>query len=186
MALGTWRKQLTGTNDYRVAVETLKAALGFKDAMAFLRRPWVGVEEWSGRQRRPNESPAEMSVLDTNHAYYERLQAVREAHSRLIVARLEARAHWGKVADEHLEPLDKAMRDVRTAYQQYFRREVNAAKQNRELGDDKLQQRLHRTLFACAGEDEVGTSIQTATEEIERWLRPSIERLAGAGRGQRG
>src|SRR5690349_11453365 len=72
--VGAWKREFIGKRQIELAEQLLERFFEVKDAIAFIRNPFSGLEEGKSRQRRPGELQAESELLDRGYIVVERYQ----------------------------------------------------------------------------------------------------------------
>jgi hypothetical protein len=97
VGLNAWKKQLKGKTDYELARRYLRAVYKIRDAIKFVRNPFIslGEMEQALKERGSNQSTSDHK--ETSRAVYSvRWKKVTEAGSDLTLELREAEVSWGK------------------------------------------------------------------------------------------
>jgi hypothetical protein len=99
--LYTWREQIKGGVEYETARRLHKAVLKVRDAISYVRNPWIAPAEMQEAEvKYPNADKT-----TTNAVYYVRWEKIREALTELQLEQLEAEVLCGSDVIEKLKPI---------------------------------------------------------------------------------
>lgn len=158
--LSTWRKQLKGTYDYELAKKTLFSVYKLRDALKYVRQPFLSVGEASEDD---GNIPWEQS------AYINRWKEVREALVMLETNSLECEVVWGKGVPDARKSINPLIGQLNHAMIMYFR----------SLTDKKWQddfQKLENTLYEKNEFDKYNEELKKRIKEFEDILKPHLGR----------
>ncbi len=158
--LSTWRKQLKGTYDYELAKKTLFSVYKLRDALKYVRQPFLSVGE---ANKDDKDIPWEQS------AYISRWKEVREALVMLETNSLECEVVWGKGIPDARRSINPLVGQLNHAMIMYFR----------SLNDKKWQddfQKLEDTLYEKNEFDTYNEELKKKIKEFEDILKPHLGR----------
>jgi hypothetical protein len=159
--LSTWRKQLKGTYDYELAKKTLFSVYKLRDALRYVRQPFLSVGEAS---RDNKDIPWEQS------AYLNRWKEVREALILLETNSLECEVVWGKGipdARKSINPLIGQLNHAMTIY-------IRSLTDNKWRND--FESSSSATLYEHDENDEYNVKLIKEIKKFEDLLKPHLGR----------
>jgi hypothetical protein len=174
--LATWQRQLSGNTEYRLAKDILTCVCDIRDTIDTIRNPLVSY---------PHEPDLPKEKLETLATRQREWHALAQAYERrwrplqAIVARLEtnlieAEVVWGNRTVDKACILSSLISDLHRAIHLFvearnpLERDATVA----ELFDEK--QRL--ILYGGRKQDEFKNQVNQAVSDIEKVLKPHIER----------
>ena len=163
MGLDAWKKQLKGKTDYELARRLLKAAYKLRNALSYVRNPWIPLAESIAALEAMGYSKDDYSDhRKSNGAVYtRRWEKVKEASADLDLEALEAEVSWGNEAAALLTGLYR----LRGRLLQHVDRFIQ--------NDEHLQ--ADRDVLYEHGEDDSYTKeVQAAISKFEDYLRPHL------------
>jgi hypothetical protein len=106
--LGTWRRQLKGNTEYKLAKNILTAVYELREAISAVRHPFM---RYSQEPDLPKEKLKELSAREKNwqalvQVYQKRWEPVPAAKAKLDANLLEAEAVWGRDSVGKITPLN--------------------------------------------------------------------------------
>lgn len=157
-----WKRQLKGKTDYEVARRYLKDSLKLRDAIKFVRNPFIPVSEMQASLKEFGLNSEEYKDNQkTNRAVYNvRWKKVIEAWTSLEAVILDAEVSWGKESIEIQKPLDLCVRELRAAIEMYLQG-------HSERGEEKL-------IYDMGEGDEFSKKVEKAIQEIKEYLKPHL------------
>jgi len=160
-----WKLQLRGKTDYEIARRYLRASLKVRDAMKFVRNPFIPPQEQQTALKEhgfnSEEDTGETDHQKTNRAVYSlRWKKVIEAWTELEAELLEAEVSWGKEAIEAQKPLDDLVRKLRSVVTLFLRG-------NSRPGEEDL-------IYDMGEDDVFSQQVTTAIKKIEDYLKPYL------------
>lgn len=162
IGLKAWKKQLKGKTDYELARRYLRAAYKVRDAIKFVRNPFIPVEEMHIARKEDGLEPAIGSTDNQTMrlVYDRRWKKLNEAVSDLDVELLEAEVSWGKPAVQSEEELDHCRRRLYASLKSYLE----------GRGDEKVDDIIYDT----GKENTFTTQVNAAVRKIEDYLKPHL------------
>lgn len=161
----SWKDQLKGKTDYELARRYLRAIYKVRDAIKFVRNPFIPAEEMGAALK---ESGKEVNTgsHETSRAVYNlRWKKVNEAESDLKVELWEAEVSWGKNAIQ-------AEKDFHTCIVKIF----VALKMHLDFDNSGERSREDRDLIYDLGEeDKFNKEIEQAIKKVEDYLAPHLK-----------
>lgn len=161
-----WKRQTIGKTDYDIARRYLKAALRLRDALKFVRNPFISADEMEEALKEHGLDGDIFKDRDrTNRAVYSvRWKSVQEAWSALELERLDAEVSWGYEASRASCSLIAATRDLLVAL-------------NVHLGGRREKHTKEELIYNDGTEnnpDEYSLKIDAAINEIRDFLKPHL------------
>ncbi len=163
--LREWKRQLKGKTDYEIARRYLKAALQMRDAIKFVRNPFIWMSEMQAALKEHGfDSDEHENTKKTNRVVYSsRWKKVQEARTNLEAELLEAEVSWGAAAIDAQKNLDNLTKELFAALQLFLD------------GDVKGNNTEYKLIYAVVTEDEFSVKIDAAIEEIRNFLKPHFK-----------
>jgi hypothetical protein len=174
--LATWQRQLAGNTEYRLAKDILTCVCDIRDTIDTIRNPLVSY---------PHETDVPKEKLETLATRQREWHALAQAYERrwrplqAIVARLEtnlieAEVVWGNRTVDKACILSSLISDLHCAIHLFVeaRNPLERHETVAELFDEK--QRL--ILYGGRKQDEFKNQVNQAVSDIEKELKPRIER----------
>lgn len=116
LGLDTWRRQIKGTDKYKVASELLTETYRLREGIAVFRSPFV--------QFQPTNDEAVSKEMNEFYGYVEamerRWKEVSEPLVQLSLLGLKAEVHLGKDIKNGVDELFKLARELQVTYEQYI------------------------------------------------------------------
>jgi len=116
MGLQTWKRQLKGNTEYELARRFLSAVYKIRDAISYIRNPFVSAGEISSALQEANieidKSDSEYQVKKQNALYQKRWKKIQEALSEYNLVIFEVEVLWGKEIRETIKPLWNCISDL--------------------------------------------------------------------------
>lgn len=157
-----WKRQLVGKTDYEIARRYLKTALRLRDAISFVRNPFVSLGEMqSALKEHGMDSEEYGDKQKTNLAVYSiRWKKVRDAWTDLEAEVIEAEVSWGREAFNVQKSLDMCVRELLSSLNLYL--EGHTERGSRQL------------IYEYGEKDEFRLKVEKSIKEIEDFLRPHL------------
>ncbi|MDB5167265.1 MAG: hypothetical protein JWN26_410 [Candidatus Saccharibacteria bacterium] len=158
--LFTWRKQLKGTYDYELAKKTLFSVYKLRDALRYVRQPFLSVGESNSDDK---NIPWEQS------AYINRWKEVREALILLDTNSLECEVVWGKGIPDARKSANSLIGQLNHALTMYIR----------SITDKKWEddfQKFSDILYEKDENDEYNKKLTDEIKKFENILKPHLGR----------
>lgn len=119
--LTTWRKQLRGETEYKLAHRCLVSVYKLRDALNNVRHPFISAHESSQALAELEEKLGKEDERKAVRAVYiKRWEPVNESRRELQTASIEVEALWGKTAKEKILKLEKQMSVLFTTIEMYL------------------------------------------------------------------
>ncbi len=160
-----WKRQMKGKTDYEIARRYLKAALVLRDALEYVRNPFISSSEMQKSLKEQGLDPEEYrDNIKTNQAVYsERWKKVQVASTNLEAELLEAEVSWGSEATKAANALNASVRQLSIALSLY----INGQRQ-------KIQDELIYNQGTLEKPDVFSEKVSKAVVEIREFLRPHL------------
>ena len=166
--INAWKKQLRGKTDYELARKYLKAALKLRDAMKFVRNPFISIGEMESALKESGLEGKEYKAHEiTNRAVYSiRWNKAREAWTNLESELLDAEVSWGKEAVNAQASLSSLAKELVIGLQHFLDGNIHDAV--KAAKNDSL-------IYNSGAEDNFSKRAESAIEEIKNFLRPHLQ-----------
>jgi len=163
--LKEWKKQIRGKTNYEVARRYLKASLELRDAMKYVRNPFIPASEMQSALKEHGFSSDEYTDnLKTNRAVYSvRWKKVQEAWTSLEAESLEAEVCWGSDIASISRPLINLTRELFAELQMYL-------DGNRKSLKDEL---IYNT-GSDENPDDFSKKVNQCIDKIREFLKPHL------------
>ncbi|NCS98971.1 hypothetical protein GW764_02170 [Candidatus Parcubacteria bacterium] len=163
VGINAWKKQLKGSTEYELARRYLKAVYKVRDAIKYVRNPFISVEEMTKAYEENNINDPDFSDnRKTNRAVYSvRWEKVIDARTDLDVELLEAEVIWGKKAIEVASNLNAQITKLYVSLKFFL--EERKVKPDRDI------------IYDMGDEDKFNPELNKAIEEIEELLKPHLK-----------
>ena len=157
-----WRRQLKGKTNYETARRYLKSALKLRDAMKYVRNPFIPVSEMQSalKENGFKEDEYNDNKKMNRSVYSVRWNKVRESWTNLEAELIEAEISWGPSAVKAQNSLDSCVRKLFASISLYL------DGHGREFQDN--------IIYDTGEQNEFTKEITKAIEEIEVFLRPHL------------
>ena len=160
-----WKKQLKGKTDYELARRYLRAVYKTRDAIKFVRNPFVSIEEIDKAAKEKNVSSTSIDDGGIRGVYSRRWDKVVEAGSDLSVELLEAEVSWGKGALEIEKDFDVCRRKLFADLKIFLSFGLNLGKRP----DPK-----EHIIYDMGEGDTYNAEMEKAILKIEEYLKPHL------------
>lgn len=163
--LWEWKKQMRGKTEYDIARRYLKTALQLRDAMRFVRNPFISLEEMETALKENGFSSEDYKDNQkTNRAVYStRWKKIMEARTNMEAELLEAEVSWGIDARKAQESLNKLVIDLYISLKSYLD------------GHSKMDEKGRELIYDLGEEDEFSKKVASSIKEIEDFLKPYLK-----------
>ena len=179
VGLQTWKKQLTGKSEYDVARRLLRSVYQVRQAIRFVRNPFISAGETSQALR---ESDVEIEPKDWEFhevsqqaVYASRWQRVQDALSALDVEAFEAEVLWGSDVTETLGPLRRCISQLGVHIQLHL---TGQMRPHRGRVDPETAQRIRQVIHETSdksGQEGFTAELAQAVENVEKYIRPRLK-----------
>ncbi len=158
-----WRRQMMGKTSYEIARRYLKASLKLRDAVKFVRNPFIPLSEMQSALEVNGFKAEEYSDNQKmNRAVYStRWNKIREAWTNLEAELLEAEVSWGSEARKAQVNMDSLVKELYSALNIYL--------------DGRATDGTDSIIYNIGDKDEFSKKIDAAIKEIEIFLRPHLK-----------
>lgn len=175
VGLSTWRSELRGRTEYDLAGRLLIGVYGLRDAIAHVRRPNMGPEEYEDRPGREGDVK-DPALEDFAYAYSRRWEKITEAKALLQNDRREAEALRGDALGEATKRLDGCVRELHlNVWRHIDRRQRASAARGVPEFEAKMNQ-VERVVFSGSAKDRFLKAVHQAIGEFEKCLRPHLKK----------
>lgn len=166
--LSQWRQQLKGTTDYQIARRYLKAALELRDAMIYVRNPFISNGEIEAALKEVGYEPiaktGDSSAVD-GAVYPRRWKKVQEAWTNLEVEVTEAEVSWGADAARVSQALTAKTRELFAALSMHIMPKDLALHDRNLIYDMSTPEKP----------DEFMKDVISAVDAIRDYLKPHLK-----------
>lgn len=161
LGLTAWKKQLKGKTDYELARRYLRAVYKIRDAIKFVRNPFIPIEEINAalKERGNDESPANHNE-STRAVYSLRWKKVVEAGSDLDIELREAEISWGRGAVDIEKDFEGCINTLFVSLKMFA--EFEDVPPERDI------------IYDSGEEDEYNKKLKAAMLKIENYLTPHL------------
>lgn len=157
--LQQWKKQLRGRTDYEIARRYMRAVLKLRDAVHYVRNPFIPASEFDEALVKNGVNLSE-EISDRKKdaaVYSERWKQVASATSDLNIETIDAEISWGKEASKIQDNLRKSVSKLSVAINLLVRGH------SRE-GDFKI-------IYQQGEKDFFSEEINESVQEIQNYLK---------------
>ncbi len=160
LGLNAWKKQLRGKNDYELARRYLRAVYKLRDAIRFVRNPFIPAEEINAALKDSNQEKERTNREETSRAVYSvRWEKVTDAGSDLDVELREAEISWGQEALDVERDFEKCVQELFVALRMFVQHD---------------QQPDRDLIYDMGEQDEYNKKLKDAVAKIENYLAPHL------------
>lgn len=160
-----WKDQLKGKTDYELARRYLRAVYRVRDAIKFVRNPFIPVEEMSVALKESGRELDSDSQETSRAVYNLRWKKVNEAESDLKVELWEAEVSWGKEALQAEKDFHDCIVKIFVALKMYLDFD-NASERRKEDRD---------LIYDLGEKDNFNKELEQAIKKIEDYLAPHLK-----------
>jgi len=125
LGLKAWKKQLKGKTEYELARRLLRAVYKIREAISYVRNPFVSSAEISQALQEANvqiaTSDSDFHKTSQGAVYQMRWKKIGESVADLDIETLEAETIWGSEVKEKLNPLRKNIKSLQVNILRYLR-----------------------------------------------------------------
>jgi hypothetical protein len=159
-----WKRQMKGKTEYESARRYLKTALQLRDAIKFVRNPFISLGEMEVALKENGLGSEEYQNKDKmNRAVYSmRWKKVMDAQTNLEAELLEAEVSWGVSAVDAQKSLNLLVRELYAAISLYLG------------GHSKLDTDGNMLIYDIGETDKFNIKMLGAVKEIEVFLKPHL------------
>jgi len=174
--LATWQHQLSGNREYRLAKDILTCVYDIRDTIDTIRNPLVSYPHEPDLPKEKMETFAtrQRDWLALAQAYERRWRPLQALVARLESNLIEAEVVWGSRTVDKACVLSSLISDLQCAIH-YFVEARNPLERDETVADlfDGKQRLI---LYGGRKQDEFRDQVNQAVRDIERQLKPHIER----------
>ena len=163
IGVNAWKKQLKGSTEYELAKRYLKSVYKIRDAIKFVRNPFISIDEMAVALKENGvENPDYSNNQQTNRVVYSvRWKKVMEARTDLDVELLEAEVLWGKEAVNVVSDLNAQINKLYISLKMFL--EERSIKPNRDI------------IYDMGDQDTFNPEVKKAIEKIESFIKPHLK-----------
>jgi len=160
--INNWKKELKGKTDYELARRFLRCVYKLRDAVKFVRNPFIPRDEIESAIKESGLGDNDISDQKkyTRAVYAKRWKKIQEAFTDLNVEQLEAEISWGDRAKTITDGLDKQVNNLFVELKMWFEAD--------KLPDNKL-------IYDMGPNDEYTRDLNQTINDIEDFLRPHLK-----------
>jgi hypothetical protein len=163
LGLSTWRRQIKGTDRYKVASELLLEVYRVREAIKMVRSPFV---EFAPAQ--DETASEEMNAfLGYAKTMDERWKQLTEPVVQLSLVSLKAEVHLGRDIKHEVDELMKLVRHLQIIYESY----LDYKRPGSGFGPEDFTQDDRKVLWAKPSGDKFDEDVQTSVAKIEGLVR---------------
>jgi hypothetical protein len=174
--LSTWRRQLSGNTEYRLAKDILACIYEIRDTIDAIRNPLVGYSRDPDLPKEKLESRL-MSERDWHglvQAYERRWRPLQALMARLETNLIEAEAVWGYRTVDKACILSSLISDLHSAIHLFL--EARKPLESDKTVADRFEGKQRLVLYGGRKQDEFKEQVNQTVRDIEEQLKPYIER----------
>jgi hypothetical protein len=179
LGLQTWKKQLKGKTEYELARRLLGAVYKLREAIRFVRTPFMSVGEISQALEEANikldQPDPNSGAIQERAVYQKRWEKIQQALEELDLEAFEAEVVWGYQVAEKLKPLQNCIRTLFASIQTHLRQ---LQPTYRDSFDVKVIEKIDQVICITSEDpsnDPFAAEIAEAIGEIENFLRPRLK-----------
>jgi DNA repair exonuclease SbcCD ATPase subunit len=166
LGLNTWRRQIKGTDEYKVASELLTEVYRVREAVQVVRSSFI--------QYVPKEDSNETMEMNNFLGYVEALdrrwKEVTDPAANLSLLSLKAEVHLGESVKKEVDELIAHLTELRSTYETF----LDVIRPGSGFEGDPFEQEARKTLFSKPKNDEFKNRLQATVEKIEKLVRKHI------------
>lgn len=164
--LTTWRRQIKGTDKYKVASDLLTEVYRVREAVQVIRSSFI--------QYVPKDDKGETKEMNNFLGYVEALdrrwKEVTDPLAKLSLLSLKAEVHLGKSMKSEVDRLMQLVKELRVTYETF----LDVIRPGSGFEGDPFEQEARGTLFSKPTNDEYTDNLQAAIAKIEKRARKYI------------
>ncbi len=157
--LDTWRRQIKGTDKYKVASELLLEVYRVREGIGVVRSPFV--------QFRPTDDENVSKEMNEFYGYVEtmerRWKEVSEPMVQLSLLALKAEVHLSKNIKIEVDKLMRLVRELQVTYEQY----LDVKRPDSGFTADDFDKDARKVLWAKPTDDDFKDRLLTSIKSIE-------------------
>jgi len=177
VGLQTWKKQIKGKVEYELAQRLLMAVYKVRDALYYVRNPFMTGSETSQALKSANieQDPSEptLSAKSVQAVYQQRWIKVQESWSNMDIALLEAEALWGNEITDLAKLLSNCTVTLRVNITKYLRN-----LQNERVHNPEKDEEIDEVIYGFTGDEEnnkFSAKIVEIVHKFEKYLKPRLK-----------
>ncbi len=163
IGLDTWKRQIKGTDKYKVASELLLEVYRVREGVGVVRSSFV--------QYTPVKNDKASKEMNEFFGYVEamerRWKEVTEPVVQLSLLSLKAEVHLSKDIKQEVDKLMKLIRELQVTYEQY----IDVKRPGSGFTAEDFDMDARKVLWAKPTDDSFNENIITAVENIENLTR---------------
>jgi hypothetical protein len=165
--LSTWKKQLKGRAEYDAARKLFKATLQLRDAISYVRNPWIPIAETiAAEEQFKKENPDKEIKNSAPFVYKIRWNKIVEALSALQLESLEAEVFWGEDVQKIQKPIRQCVNKLNVTLSHFFDPQVSRTEK---------QDTIIYEINTDAEKDDFTKEIEQAVQKVADFLKPKIK-----------
>lgn len=161
MGLNTWKRQIKGTDKYRVASELLLAVYRVREGMKVMRSPFL---EYSPVKENDGDNEEMANFNGYIAAMDKRWKHVSEPVVELSLLTLKAEVHLDKKIKQQVDALMKKVRELQVMYESYI-------DHKRPGSDFEFEVEWRKVLWAKPTGDNFNDEVEKIIARIEGLVR---------------
>lgn len=163
IGINAWKKQLKGSTEYELARRYLKAAYKIREAIKYVRNPFITIDEMANAFKESGVEGVDYSDnRKTNRAVYSlRWKKVMEARTDLDVELLEAEVIWGKESVSITSEFNSQINKLYVSLKMFL--------EERTMNPDR------EIIYDMGEQDAFNPEVNKAIEKIENFLKPHLK-----------
>jgi len=177
--LKTWRRQLKGKTEYKLARRLLKRVHELRDALFYVRMPFFSPEETANAIK---ELEIQISEKDKNSrqismkaVFQVRWNKINDAQSNLKVEELEAEVLWDLEVTNALKPLYENVRELFKNINLYILELDPEYRKSSDKEERKVREGIVFSFYDNPEDDEFRKNIQKSVALVEKIVKPYLK-----------
>ncbi len=177
--LRSWRSELRGGAEYKVATDVLAGAYRIRDAIKHVQTPLMTPGEWASREKKESETEPQTVVYNSFYAFNHRFEVVREAVTDWYPHVIRAEALFGTEAKKALEALAVVKNKLWVAIEMWHQHEIKSR------SEYQTHDSLYNIMYGLDPSEHPEESLKdngfhvefrAAMSKIEQIFKPLVER----------
>lgn len=170
----SWRHQLKGSTEYRLAIRVLRAVLGLRDKITSARDLSNHMVPIFEGEKMDADTPE--FVERERKQYWDYFREVIRADLALKSLRPEVEIHWGFDGIMHINAMDEMVRRLRGGYKAYFQHRQRAVRGDSGFAEfARADMKIIFEMKVENGKDEYGDNLDRVVEEARNFLKGKID-----------
>jgi hypothetical protein len=175
--LTTWKKQLTGSNEYELSRKLLRSVYQFRDSIRGVRSPIVWPSEMQSDTKGETGQQIQDRFAGISFAYERRWRAVIEASANLEVDLLESEILWDSTLKNECKALWSLQGELYAYLDVWLRAQDSSYSVDLRLSYQETLKSMRSIIYERQNQDDdFSNEISKAIVKIEDVLKPHLHR----------